>query len=77
MPEKRDRIKRFVNDVETAKAVHGVLLRAFLKPQKDRDVYTLAASRIAIDLLDDAWKELARYKNEEEMEKTIVTQQAL
>ena len=77
MPDKTDKIKRFVNDKEMAKAVHGVILRAFLKPVKDQDIYMKAASRIAIDLLDDAWKELLKYKSDTEVEKASGVQIAL
>ena len=77
MPDKTDKIKRFVNDKEMAKAVHGVVLRAFLKPVKDQDIYMKAASRIAIDLLDDAWKELLKYKSEVATEKPSITNPAL
>lgn len=58
----REKIRRFLNDESMAGAVRAVLLKAFLKPQKDRDVQWLAASRIAIDLLDDAWKDLNKLK---------------
>lgn len=74
MPDsKREAIKRFLNDPEMAKAVHGVLLRQFLKAPKERDVQFLAASWIAKDLFDDAWKELARYKQDDAKEEKLVT----
>ena len=65
MPQRNEKLKQFVNDHETAKAVHGLLLRIFLRPPKNRDVQTLAAAWMAKDLLEDAWTELLLYKGDE------------
>lgn len=56
-----EKIKRFVSDKVMGDTIRKVLTMAFLKPQKNRDIYTLAASRIALDLLDEAWKELNKF----------------
>ena len=72
MPEKQDKLKHFLNDQAMVKAVHGLLLRSFLKPSKERDVQSLAASRIAIDLLDDAWKELNKLRSDSEREDKVI-----
>lgn len=61
----KTKIVRFLNDESMSNAVHEVLLRSFLKPSALADVNMLAASRIAIDLLEDAWKELGKYKSQE------------
>ena len=59
-----------MNDEQLSETVHDVLLRAFMKPAPVSDVYVLAASRLAIDLLEQAWKELKRPLQEEKITKT-------
>lgn len=63
---KQARVDRFVKDEMTKQAVFEVLRDEFMKPKKNTDVQYLAASRIAIDLLQDAWKVLETYQGEEE-----------
>lgn len=59
----REKIQRFLGDEVMANAVYKVLLDSFLKSDKfNGDVQLLAASRIAIDLLADGWKDLQRFK---------------
>ena len=60
----KDKINRFINDPTMSEAVYSVMLASFLKPRGDKDVQFLAASRIAIDLLEDSWKELRKLKIE-------------
>lgn len=50
-----DRVRRFVNDKETAKAVFDAILTSFLKSKPNEDVYHKAARAIAIERLQDAW----------------------
>ena len=76
-PEKKEDIQRFLNDARLKNTIYGVLLRSFLKPQKDKDVHTLAAARIAIDLLEDAWKDLLNYRKEDVKEEKVVSNFAL
>jgi hypothetical protein len=71
------KIKRFMHDAVMSSGVYSVLLHSFLKPRKDADVYTLAASRIAIDLLNDAWKELEKIKGQSEREEQKLEQVGL
>lgn len=59
---KKEKIKRFLSDAVMAEAVKEVLISSFLKPSKISDVNFLAASRVAIDLLGEAWKELQKFK---------------
>lgn len=70
-PDKTERIKRFIVDERMAEAVKEVIQKSFLKTQS-KEVNYLAASRIALDLLEDAWKELLRYKEEEGEKSTKV-----
>lgn len=72
-----EKIKRFLNDSIMAEAVYGVLLQSFLKQQDRKDIHMLAASRIAIDLLDDAWKELKKRKNAEVIERRPLKQNGM
>ena len=62
----KEKIKMFVSDKVMMEAVKKVVLASYLKPQKDKDVQTLAASRIAIDLLQDAWRDLKKISLEEQ-----------
>jgi hypothetical protein len=59
-------IQRFLEDADTANAVKSVLLDSFLKERKGQDVYVLAASRLAIDLLNEGWRELEKLRRENE-----------
>lgn len=65
-----EKLKRFVSDSVLLEAVKEVLMECYLRPRKDADVQVLAASRIAIDMLREAWKELLSYKQRE-----VVTQE--
>lgn len=67
--EKKEKISRFLRDERMSEAVREVIQTAFLKPQTNKDIYYLAACRVALDLLEDAWRELNRYK-ESESDKT-------
>ena len=43
-----------------------IQLPEITKPTKDRDVQNLAARFMAIEILRDSWKELEKYKNDEQ-----------
>lgn len=60
---KQEKVRRFLADEVMAYFVKDVLRESFLKQSKDKDVQYLAASRIAIDFLEDGFKELAKYKS--------------
>lgn len=55
-----EKIKRFLADQSMQLAVKDTIQASFLKKNPTADVQFLAASRIALDLLEDAWKELHR-----------------
>lgn len=72
-PEKINKIGRFLADPVMEQAVQEVLQNVCLTTSKDRDVQNLAARFIAIEILNEAWKELKKHKNhssEETKEKT-------
>lgn len=58
------KVKGFLADKIMSGAVRTVMTRSFLKPKGDKDIHTLAASRMAIDLLDEAFRELEKVKSE-------------
>jgi len=58
-----EKLKRFVADRAMYDAVYEVLLDTFIKTRAKVDVHALAAERLAINLLGDAWKELEKYKS--------------
>lgn len=62
--EQTNKLKRFLEDAALTGAVYQVLLDTFLKPMPNADVQKLAASRLAVDFLKDAWHELDRYRAE-------------
>ena len=66
-PDKKAKIARFINDRLMAETIYDIFLQSFLKT-KDRDVHNLAASMIAIEHLNEAWKELEKLKNEQDSE---------
>ncbi len=70
--QKREVIKRFLNDQETRLAVHSFLKSQFLKPPKNREVQLMAACWLAKDLFDEAWKELARLQEDVVVEQKVV-----
>lgn len=59
---KESRIQKFIDDESTQQAVYSVIKDTFLAKKGQKDIQILAAERIAVDLLDDAWKELKKYK---------------
>lgn len=64
-----EKLKRFANDPDVCIAVYKLLENTLLKPiTKNTDVSTLAAERIAIDILREAWKELDKYKSKGQSE---------
>jgi hypothetical protein len=59
----KEKVSRFLDDKVLSETIYGIMLESFLKSRKG-DVQVLAASRLSIDFLQDAWKDLVRYKNE-------------
>lgn len=64
--DKLVRIERFMADPLLSSAVKDVIMASYLKKAKSNDVNYLAASRIAIDLLEEAWDILGRYSQSDE-----------
>ncbi len=53
----------FIKDQVMSDAVYEVIRDAFLSKKGKKDIQVLAAERLAIDLLDDAWKELSKFNS--------------
>jgi len=64
-------LNRFINNPQMANAVREVVETEILKPTKDRDVQSLAARFMAIEILRDAFKELDKYKDISNVEDNI------
>ena len=73
----KEKIKRFVADKVLSESVQDVLLKSFLKPRNGQDIQLLAASRIAIDLLDEGFRELRNIAREETKPEKRLTQPGL
>lgn len=59
----KQKIVRFLQDEVMSSSVREILRESFLKSRPEKDVQTLAASRLAIDFLEDGWKELQKLKS--------------
>jgi hypothetical protein len=74
---KKEKLHKFANDQVMLDAVREIMEGAILSKKGSRDVYVLAAERIAIDVLTEAWKEIARFKLVEEEGEKITKQVGL
>ncbi len=74
---KQEKINRFLKDRVMAEVIYGELLKSFLKKRKWEDVNLTAAARMAIDFLEDAWREMEKYKSQDEGEKVVAKQVGL
>jgi hypothetical protein len=63
---KEEKIKYFMNDKVMNRAVYEVLLDSFLNEKIANDVQVLAASRLSVNFLKEAWKNLERFRNKKE-----------
>ena len=76
-PAERVKLTRFLNDDLMQQSVYLVLQRAFLRSEKDWDVQKLAASRIALDMLREAWKDLEKNRSDPDAEEASTNNIAL
>ena len=65
-PTQKAKIKQFANDKQMSEAVYNVVSEKLFSTSKDRDVNVLAARFLAIEILNEAWKEMLRFKEDEE-----------
>jgi len=57
------KIRRFLGDTEMQSTIKSVLYASFLK-KRENNVYLLAAQTLAVQCLEEAWRELERYRVE-------------
>jgi len=62
---RNEKLRRFINDPGMSEAVFDVVLNVFLKQKPNTFVNEQAASFIAIGQLQEAWKELEKFKQVE------------
>lgn len=62
----QSKLDRFAKDEVMLQSVHKFIRNFFLKGKGNRDVQILAAERLAVDFLDDAWRELEKYNVSED-----------
>lgn len=62
---RNEKIRRFINDPGMSEAVYDVVLKVFLKAKPLAHVNEQAASFLAIGQLQEAWKELEKFKQTE------------
>jgi hypothetical protein len=67
-PTELSKLNRFANDIQMRDAVREVIECEIMKPTKDRDVQNLSARYIALEILRDAFKEIDRYKDIQDVE---------
>lgn len=59
------KIRRFLADKEMQETIKGVLTSKFLEKKNNSDVHILASQTLSVQFLEDAWREMERYKQEE------------
>lgn len=62
-----------MTDKDMADSVYSSLLQSFLRKRPSSDVNLKAAQMIAVELLEEGWKELERFKSVDK-EKRVLTQ---
>lgn len=71
----KNKIQQFINDKLMTVVIYDFIRGCFLKNKGQRDVQTLAAERLAVDLLGESFLELEKFKfggEEEKVEKRQV-----
>ena len=67
----KDKIARFLEDTLLSDTVRGILIENTLtQPIKQHEIHYLAAQRLAIDIIKEAWKEMERCKSQVEKKET-------
>lgn len=64
----KHKIKSFLGDKMMSEAVKYVLLEQYMKARKGGDVQMLASQMLAVNMLEEAWKELRKYASQTEKE---------
>lgn len=69
----KEKLNQFANDTAMNRAVRKLIESAILKPKGNKDVNYLAAERVALDVVAEAWKDLDKFKPESDREDRVVT----
>lgn len=64
----KSKVTKFLADKVMSETIYQVLLDTFLKPRKGASVEEKAAAFISVEMLQEAWRELDRYRKEVEQE---------
>jgi hypothetical protein len=64
-----EKLKRFALDKTMNEAVYDVLRQFFLKKRGISDVQMLATERLALFLLEEAWRDVQKYGQDEKKKK--------
>lgn len=67
-----EKIKRFVSDKVMCESVRQAVLDSFLNRKAEQDVHVLAAKSLAIEMLQQAWRDLERYRTESEVKSSPI-----
>jgi hypothetical protein len=61
--DQQAKVKRFINDTLMSDTIREIIEKTFLMPSGSKDVQYLAAERLALDFLQEAWREFEKYKD--------------
>ncbi len=64
----KQKIQNFLNDKVMSQAVYNAIREEFLSDNIKNDVQVLAASRLAVGFLKEAFKRMERFKKEDKPE---------
>lgn len=67
----KNKVTKFINDEVMQSSVYEVIQDAFLNRKGQKDVHILAGERLALDYLNEAWRELERFKQVNEEKSTV------
>lgn len=62
MDLRTEKLKRFANDIQMLEAVKYVMEQEVLKSPSSDDIYKKAGRFIALEILNNTWKEIEKYR---------------
>lgn len=72
--EQKGHIKRFANNPALVDAVFYVIRETFLKSKSKREVLQMAAERLAVEMLDEAKRDIAQFEDRRQEARSEVNQ---
>ena len=73
----KQKIIRFLNDEVMADAVKQAVIYSFLKSRPEKEVHYLAAKSLSVEFLEEAWKDLNKYRSEDQKGTKTINQVGL